>query len=411
MDRRINEAIVLAGGFGTRLQSVVKDVPKPMADINGKPFLHYLLAQLAQNGIQTVVLSVGYKHEKIQNHFKDTYLQMKIKYAIEKEPLGTGGAIKLALSQIEGNQCFVLNGDTFFDISLTQLKLDANADCVLAAYLSSDDTRYGTLKVDEQNKINEFKEKGQGDSGWINGGIYVIRKSIFDSVHTSSFSFETETLTSLAQNERLKFQGFDAYFKDIGIPEDYAAFQKHMLVPLDQLQIDKSWTLFLDRDGVINERLIDDYVKQLNELSIINGVPEAIAYFCKIFKRVVVVTNQQGIGKGNMNETDLEIIHGYMNEIFEAEGGTISKFYFAPQLATSGSNYRKPGTGMGIHAKEDFPDIDFKKCLLIGDSESDIDFGTKLGMKTIMLTKVRNILTKADYIFEDLQSVSKKLKK
>ena len=176
------------------------------------------------------------------------------------------------------------------------------------------------------------------------------------------------------------------------------------------LHIDKSWTLFLDRDGVINERLVNDYVKLLNELRIIEGVPESIAKFSTIFNRIFVVTNQQGIGKGRMTVEDLEIIHGYLDNVFVEYGGKIDKFYFAPQLASEGSSYRKPGTGMGLHAKSDFPDIDFTKSLMIGDSESDIEFGINLGMKTVLLTNERNVRTKANYIFENLQKVADQLK-
>ncbi|MEX1000522.1 MAG: HAD-IIIA family hydrolase [Crocinitomicaceae bacterium] len=180
---------------------------------------------------------------------------------------------------------------------------------------------------------------------------------------------------------------------------------------LTDLSINKDWTLFLDRDGVINERLIDDYVKHLHELRIFDGVPEAIAFFNQLFKYVLVVTNQQGIGKGSMDESDLEIIHGYMNNVFENHGGKVDQFYFAPELAAEKNNNRKPGTGMGLAAQKDFPDIDFNKSIMIGDSESDIEFGTKLGMKTILLTNGRNISTKADYIFNNLQSVVNELKK
>ena len=179
---------------------------------------------------------------------------------------------------------------------------------------------------------------------------------------------------------------------------------------LKKLKIDKKWTLFLDRDGVINERLIDDYVKALNELSIMKGVPEAIRDFSRIFGRIVVVTNQQGIGKGMMDEEDLELIHGYMNNLFEEYGGKIDKFYFAPQLASENSPFRKPNTGMGLTAKKDFPEIDFERSIMIGDSETDIEFGMNLGMKTIMLTNGRNLTTKADYIFNNLQAVARELK-
>jgi len=404
----ISEAIVLAGGFGTRLQSVVQDVPKPMADVNGKPFLYYLLQYLSEQGIKKVVLSVGYKYELIQDFFGAHYLQMDIKYAVEDEPLGTGGAIKLALEQIENDHCFVLNGDTYFDVQLTDLER-FDTECVLASKEMNNFDRYGSLELTATDVITNFNEKKFCESAWINGGVYCIHKNIFSAISKTSFSFEEEVLTPLSRTGQLIAVKTDGYFMDIGIPEDYAQFQKDIIKPITELNIDKSWTLFLDRDGVINDRLIDDYVKQLNELSILEGVPEAINLFNSIFKRIVVVTNQQGIGKGMMDEQDLEIIHGYMNNIFEDKDGKIEKFYFAPQLVKEGSNYRKPGTGMGLHAQKDFPDIEFNKCLMIGDSESDIEFGMKLGMKTIMLTTIGNVSTKADYIFDNLHTVAKQL--
>lgn len=181
------------------------------------------------------------------------------------------------------------------------------------------------------------------------------------------------------------------------------------MTELRSIGIDKQWTLFLDRDGVINHQIIDDYVKEVHELKIIDGVPDAIALFTQLFGRIVIVTNQQGIGKGLMTEDDLHHLHGFINNLIENYNGKIDKIYFAPQLASSRDPYRKPGIGMGLHAKKDFPDIDFEKSVMIGDSEGDIKFGTKLGMKTIMLKNSRNLMTKANYIFENLQAVAKHL--
>jgi D-glycero-alpha-D-manno-heptose 1-phosphate guanylyltransferase len=410
MDNQIKEAIVLAGGFGSRLKEVVNDVPKPMAIVNGKPFLHYVLEHLSLNGITSVVLSVGYKREIIKAFFRKHYLQMDIHYAVETEPLGTGGAIKLGLEKIKGEHCFVLNGDTLFDVELNQLSATANDSCILATKEVENASRYGTLDIDEANNILVFKEKEEAAKGWINGGVYLINKAIFDGKLPSSFSFEKVILPQLAQKGKLKAVKASGYFKDIGIPEDYFQFQKDKYIEFTELGLNKSWTLFLDRDGVINERLVDDYVKLLNELRIIEGVPQAIAIFNSIFNRIVVVTNQQGIGRGMMTADDLEDIHGFISNVVETYEGEISKWYFAPQLKAENSNYRKPGTGMGLHAQQDYPEINFSKSLLIGDSETDIEFGMKLGMKTILLTNSSNVSTKADYIFKDLQSVAKALK-
>lgn len=409
MDNPIKEAIVLAGGFGSRLKAVVSDVPKPMADVNGKPFLYYLLDYLKQQGIEKVILSVGYKHESIIDFFGDHFLQMDIEYAIEKEPLGTGGAIKLAMQKIEAEYCYVLNGDTYFNIDLKLLN-SSSKECVLAAKEMVDFDRYGSLQINENGIVEGFNEKKQCKSGWINGGIYRIHKNLLSAIRQDSFSFETEVLEPLSKAAKLEAINYTNYFMDIGIPEDYAQFKKDIYTPFSELKLNKDWTLFLDRDGVINTRLIDDYVKLLNELKIIKGVPEAIAKFNTVFNRIVVVTNQQGIGRGMMTAEDLDDIHGFMSNVFENRGGEISKYYFAPQLKSDNSNYRKPGTGMGLHAQQDYPEIDFSKSLLIGDSESDIEFGMKLGMKTILLTNSSNVSTKADYIFGDLHSVAKAIK-
>lgn len=415
MDSSLNEAIILAGGLGSRLIESIGDIPKPLADINGKPFLHHVFVYLVQQDIEKVVLSVGYKWEKIEEVFGDEYLGIKIKYAVEEAPLGTGGAIKLALSKVESNTCFVINGDTFFDADLRMLGTfhqNNAAQCTIAAKSLTNFERYGSMEIKSDYSIAAFHEKQPMAEGTINGGIYCLSRDVLSSFpNFPVFSFEKDYLEKLAGTGKLKAVVFEDYFMDIGVPEDYDQFKKDMkAADLSQLNIDKSWTLFLDRDGVINERLIDDYVKQLNELRILDGVPEAIKSFGEEFGRIVVVTNQQGIGKGMMDENDLEIVHGYMNNVFNDHGGNIDKFYFAPQLASEGSNYRKPGTGMGLHAKEDFPEIDFSKSLMIGDSESDIEFGIKLGMKTVMLTTVSNVSTKADYIFNNLHRVAEAIK-
>lgn len=410
----ITEAIILAGGFGTRLQSVVQDVPKPMADINGLPFLHYIFAWLKNEGIETAILSVGYKHEIIADYFGENYLGIAVKYAIEESPLGTGGAIKLALKKASSPRCFVLNGDTYFNIRLNNLAT-IDAPCVIAAKELTNFDRYGTLEINPQGLIKAFKEKQPCQKGQINGGIYLIENTLFDHIKEAAFSFETAVLEPLSQKEQLYSILFHEYFMDIGIPEDYAQFKKdalkknHHRMNNNKLNVDNTWTLFLDRDGVINERLIDDYVKQLNELEIIKGVPEAIKHFTARFGRIVVVTNQQGIGKGMMTANDLAIIHGFIGDVILSAGGKIDQFYFAPQLAAEKSIYRKPGIGMGLQAQQDHPEIDFNKCLMVGDSESDIEFGMKLGMKTVMLKNGRNLTTKADYIFENLQSVAQHL--
>ena len=175
---------------------------------------------------------------------------------------------------------------------------------------------------------------------------------------------------------------------------------------LKHLNIDRSWSLFLDRDGVINKKLEDDYVKILSEFEFIEGVPEAMKLFADLFGKIVVVTNQQGIGKGYYTENDLNIIHHYMVDEIEKHGGRIDRVYFSPHLAADNHHWRKPNTGMALKAKEDFKEIDFSKSVIIGDSISDMEFGRKTGMITIFINPEKITDDKIDYCFENMQEVA-----
>ncbi|EAI7179036.1 D-glycero-D-manno-heptose 1-phosphate guanosyltransferase [Campylobacter coli] len=218
------QAIVLCGGLGTRLKSVIKDIPKPMAPINNKPFLEFIFEYLKKQGIKEVILAVSYKYEVIKEYFKDEFLGIKIKYSIEKEPLGTGGAIKEALKIIK-NETYVLNGDTFFGIDLSKLKLNGSKIC-LALKQMNDFDRYGTVNVNEQGIVTSFEEKVFKKQGLINGGIYLLKKDIFDEFSLEKkFSFE-EFLQENYKSLKIQTQIFDDYFIDIGIPEDYIKFIK-----------------------------------------------------------------------------------------------------------------------------------------------------------------------------------------
>ncbi|EAJ5698930.1 nucleotidyltransferase family protein [Campylobacter lari] len=219
------QAIVLAGGLGTRLKSVVQDLPKPMAPINGKPFLTFVLEYLKKQGITEIVLSVSYKYELIQEHFKDEFEGMKIRYNIEEELLGTGGAIKDALKLIQ-NQAYVLNGDTIFDIDLKKLVLNDNKICIALKQMQNFD-RYGTVNVDDQGIVTSFEEKIFKKQGLINGGIYLLKKDVFDEFDLEKkFSFE-EFLQLNCNALKIQTQIFDDYFIDIGIPQDYKFFIKY----------------------------------------------------------------------------------------------------------------------------------------------------------------------------------------
>jgi len=182
---------------------------------------------------------------------------------------------------------------------------------------------------------------------------------------------------------------------------------------MKKLVIDKGWTLFLDRDGVINKRLPDDYVKHPDEFEFITGVTDALVVFAGIFETIVVVTNQQGIGRGLMTEKDLELVHDKMLESISAKGGRIDAVFYSPDLKSAASFTRKPAVGLGLKARKQFPGIRFKKSIMAGDTYSDILFGHRLGMKTVLIGHDKEAASKAfnilDHSFPDLLSFAEYL--
>jgi len=220
------DAIILAGGLGTRLRSVVQDLPKCMAPVAGKPFIHYLLEYLRPYRINNVVLSLGYLSGKVMewaDECKASY-PFNIEYCIENEPLGTGGAIALAIRQCQDRQVMVLNGDTMFSIPVDRFEKEHllyGKGVSLALKPMFDFNRYGTVIL-ENGRILSFKEKEYCKEGLINGGIYMIDREagIFDNLN-GKFSFEKDVLEPLAQKKELAGFVYDRYFIDIGIPQDF----------------------------------------------------------------------------------------------------------------------------------------------------------------------------------------------
>lgn len=224
------EAIVLAGGLGTRLRSVVANLPKPMAEINSKPFLHYVLTWLKRNGVTRVIFSVGYKWECIRDYFGENFLGMSLCYSVEDAPLGTGGGIRKALEFATESLVFVVNGDTLFDVNLQQLTLNLKDDSAIQLSLKSlqNFDRYGCVELNQEGYVSAFREKVFKEQGNINGGVYLIRRDIFKPyVLEQKFSFE-EFLQENFLLLRASAMIFDDYFVDIGIPEDYQKAQAEL---------------------------------------------------------------------------------------------------------------------------------------------------------------------------------------
>lgn len=224
-----NTAIVLAGGFGTRLREVVDDRPKSMALVNGRPFLEYQMEYLIRQKIDTCVLSLGYMAELVLNHFSLKYSELYTTFFIESEPLGTGGGMLAAIGEID-EPVFVLNGDSFFDIDLQKLVKvwqKEKPDLVMALKALPDVSRYGAVTTDNSGRVVSFEEKGhhQG-AGLINGGIYLFDPAwLRKRAKGYKFSFERDILAQSLETDRIIGIPFDNYFIDIGVPTDYQKAQ------------------------------------------------------------------------------------------------------------------------------------------------------------------------------------------
>jgi D-glycero-alpha-D-manno-heptose 1-phosphate guanylyltransferase len=210
---------------------VVADVPKPMAQVNNKPFLDYLLTYLKHYGVEKVVLSVGYLSEKVISHYGENFSGMKISYSAEKEPLGTGGGIRLGMEQCETKTILVLNGDSFFDINLKTFYRKHEeylSECSLSLRNISNASRYGTIKLGELDMIRSFQEKtGNDKPGLINAGVYLLEREVFMEETKGKTAFSIEKDFFEKKVNKLKLYGFtyEGYFIDIGIPEDFKRAQ------------------------------------------------------------------------------------------------------------------------------------------------------------------------------------------
>lgn len=217
------EAIVLAGGLGTRLASRLNGVPKPMAPVAGRPFLEYLLAQLDRAGCTRALLSVGHLHSVIESHFGNSFLGLRLDYIVEDVPLGTGGAIRKALSRASEKSVLVLNGDTFLKAdyaAMMRFHAAQAAGLTIAVTHQADVARYGGVTV-KDGRIVSFQEKGQRNPGLINAGAYVLDRSLeWPKTLAEKFSFETDFL--VPEISRLAPAAFEVngFFLDIGVPED-----------------------------------------------------------------------------------------------------------------------------------------------------------------------------------------------
>ena len=226
------KAVVLCGGFGTRLGRLTKETPKPLLNVAGRPFIAHVLDRLTMGGITGLVLAVGFKWTKMRDYIGYEWKGIPVQYSIEAQALGTGGAIKNAFNIMNLNESLIVNGDTLFDIDIPnflRFATNTHSRSSIALRKIEDCTRYGSVTLDAKGRILSFGEKEKQGPGLINGGIYYLRSNALDSIPLKVFSFETNYLQEKHSCEPIFGMPFDDYFIDIGIPTDLNRAQTELL--------------------------------------------------------------------------------------------------------------------------------------------------------------------------------------
>lgn len=414
----MEDIVILAGGLGVRLSHVVSNRQKAMALVSGRPFLEYILAELSKNGFRRAVIAVSYMADQVREYFGDRFGDMELVYSVEDVPLGTGGAIKKASELCRGDRFFAINGDTYFSVDYDEIRkkhIEQSADITLAGKEKPNFKRHGTVVFDSDGVVTEFAEKSFAERGYINGGIYLINKSVFDGAYPDKFSFEKEVL------ERLSFRTvcapFDGYFIDIGVPQDYFRAQTEIPMLFGRCKFKAA---FLDRDGVICKE--KHHLYRCEDFEFVDGAPEAMESLREHGYLLVVITNQAGVAKGLYTEDDVKKLHGYMTDLL-GDRTYIDGIYYCPYHPDGSvpeyaraSHCRKPDIGMVEKAVADFAErgieIDLSESVIAGDTERDMQTGVnaRIGKKILVRSghPIDESDTCADIIADSLADFVKK---
>jgi D,D-heptose 1,7-bisphosphate phosphatase len=376
------QAAVLVGGRGTRLGALTDTTPKPLLPVGGRPFLDWLLDEIARHGIDEILLLAGYAAEQFAPYDGALHRGARVAVLREAAPLGTGGALAFARDRLD-ERFLLLNGDTRFDVNLLGLALHhpPGALATLALRRTAPGARFGTVSLSGGGMVAGFAPRPEGDAvpdGPINGGIYLMQRALLDRVGEGPCSLEADILPGLAREGRLAAMVTDAAFLDIGVPEDFAAAQH------DIPRMARRPAAFLDRDGV----LIEDtgYPHRPEEARWVPGAREAVRRLNEAGYYVFVVTNQAGVARGYYGEAQVHAMHAWIAGELAAAGAHVDGFEHCPHHPEAplaewrrDCRRRKPRPGMIEDLLAAWP-VEREGSFLIGDKDSDIAAAAAAGL-------------------------------
>ena len=401
---KIDQAVILCGGFGTRLGSLTRKVPKPLLPISKKPFLEYLIEYLIRYDFKKILLLCHYKKNQFLDFKKKiskiNKKKINIEIVYEKYKLDTGGAIKNCFKKLD-NHFLSLNGDTYFNINLNNLILNSNLnDKTILVTSSTTKTNSSTSIIfDKKSKIiKSLKKNISLKKQFTHSGFSLIDKRHLKLIKKKKFNLEKDLFETLIRSKKLVCDDYSEKYYDIGTPKNFKNAHSFILN-------EKKPAFFLDRDGVLNED--SGYVHNKSKFKWVKDVHKAIKLMNDNNYYVFVISNQSGIGRGYYSEDAVKKLHLWINKKLKENHASIDEFVFSPYYWKSKkySSYkykklRKPQTGMLNYLEKKW-NIDMKKSVLIGDKDCDIKTANKKGIKSY---KVNNTE-------KDLYSVTKKFLK
>jgi len=423
---KAKQAVILAGGEGTRLKEVSGDLPKPMVPVLGKPLLQYLIEQCVEYGISNIKLLVSYKKEVIENYFGDgSKYGASIQYLVEDIPRGTAGALIDALPELD-EQFIVIYGDTFFDIDLGAFwafhqKRAGDA----SIFIHPNDHPYDSdiVEIDpnlQVQQIHLYPHDNQWRQNLVNAAVYIMNKNALQGINLLSRKPDiAKELFPMMLESKKKLYGYISteYIKDMGTPERLSKVEMEInsgKVMSLKKHVPKA-AIFLDRDGTINKEV--GHLSNQEQFELIEGVDEAISKINKGGFLVVVVTNQPVIARGELKDSELKVIHNKMDTLLGQKGAYIDRLYYCPHHTDMGfkgevkalkfdCDCRKPKIGMFIKAKKDL-NIALEKSWVIGDSTRDILAAKNAGIKSILVKtgyagEDRSYEVTSDFVAENL---------
>jgi histidinol-phosphate phosphatase family protein len=393
----LTTAMILAGGVGSRLRSVVSDRPKVLASIHGRPFLAYLLDVLDRAGVREVVLCTGYMAEFVEETLGTRFGRMRLVYSRESTPLGTGGAIRAALGRVDAKSLLIFNGDSFCEADLASMAAVHCARRAKATILLTevpDTARFGRVWIDDDGQLLTFEEKGaHAGPGWINAGVYFVQRELLESIPAGhAVSLERDVFPSWI-GRGLYGHPVHGRFLDIGTPESFAEAEAFfnvsgtLRVPTASGTRSVPYTfrrrfVVLDRDGTINAER--EYLSSPDQVELLPRACEGLRAMRDLGLGLVVVTNQSAVGRGYFDLARLEEIHRHLRELLAREGVELDGVYVCPHRPEERCDCRKPLPGL-LHQAAAELGFNSAECFVIGDKPCDIDLGKAVGATTILV--------------------------